>query len=242
LAARSKIPGARDPFGKGALVALDLATVDRIWTELPAGEALDGLARGTLFEGKDGKAAVAALRPMIVGRTIARPLVENLAAKRSLGIPWRWITRIPSLEDEAAADDKLLRLAEAKRLGDLTAEEIMAIGSAAEREMVGASEVPAALGRLGDRASIPKLEALTNPATIAPALHEAWDDLTPLLVAMGLEDEAEIVAAVTKRVGPLLELLRLAADRGLVVLPWSREGWPSFLRERAAARALAGAS
>ena len=67
-------------------------------------------------------------------------------------------------------------------------------------------------------------------------------DLTPLVVALGFEDEAELAPAVAKRRGPLLELLDFAREKGLTVLPWSRDGWPRFLRSRAAARGLASRS
>ena len=236
--------GSREPFGKASLLVVDVALVDRIWSAMPAMEAIARVAAGPVAAIADApglradhelKGLDVALRDFTTKKLAAtQPLVANLRAKRALTGWRRWFTTIPDAKEEQRVDDRLHKLAEVTRLAELAPEEIMTVGSIATGEMVGAAEVGEMLARLPALGR--ELEAARAKDARA-ALLEAWDDdLDPLLAATGADDEAALVAAAAKRVGEIAAIVAFAAARSLTVLPWSAKGWPAYLQERARTR------
>lgn len=233
---------------RGALLAVDVDAVDRVWTSLPAKDVIAGIRGGTLsprppssgaapFPPAEKKTAGldVALAALTTKKTMDRPLAEGLKAKRALGIPWRWLSRAPDVKEEMRTDERLLRWAEISRVAEITADEILAVTSAVEREMVGASEVKAAFARWSTPEFAAKAAALAE-AALADALVDAWDDLAPLLAALGYDEEPEMLAAIAARLRDVKALLAFAAAERYSVLPFLREPWDAWLQERAAAR------
>lgn len=233
---------------RGALIVLDLAAVDCVWSGMPAREAVEGIRTGSLAPRIPSRPAPApaAERPargldVALAAFTSRALqdctlAESLRAKRALGIPWRWLTHVPDAREEARTDERLLRWAEVGRVADLTADEILAVTSAAEREMAGAAEVKAAFARWATPAFAEKLAELRDE-DVPAALVEAWDDTAPLLALLGHDDEAELFAAVGARVSEVRAMLAFAKAEGLDVLPFLRGPFDELLAARAAARA-----
>lgn len=234
---------------RGALLVVDLEAADRAWSALPAREVIEGLRAGTLAPRapaspppappgeKRTKGLDVALAAFSMKKLLDRPLAENLRAKRALGAPWRWFSRAPDEKEEMRTDDRLLGWAEVSRVEDLSADEVLAITSAVEREMVGAAEVKDAFGRWGTKEFAAKLAALRDE-DIGAALGEAWGgDLAPLLAALGHDDEESLLAAVRTRIGELRAALAFAAAERYAVLPRLEERWSELLASRAAARA-----
>lgn len=236
---------------RGALLVLDLEAVDRVWNVLPAKQVLEGLRAGTLVPRpplsappapsaeKRTKGLDVALAAFGMKRLLDRPLAENLRTKRALGFPWKWLSRAPDAKEEMRTDDRLLRWAEVCRVPDLTADEVLAISSAVEHEMIGAAEVKDAFARWGAPEFAANLDALAE-GDVAAALDEAWDgDLAPLLAALGYDDEAALLAAVQARITEVRAALRFASVERYAVLPYLEERWGELLAGRAAARARA---
>lgn len=232
---------------RGALLAVDLDAADRAWSQLPAREVITGIRSGALaprapsspppFPPAEKKTAGldVALGALTTKKMMERPLADGLKAKRSLGIPWKWLSRAPDSKEEMRTDERLLRWAEISRVADLTADEILAITSAVEREMIGASEVRTAFARWGTPEFAAKVAALPD-ADLADALQEAWGDLAPLLAALGYDEEPELLAGVGARLRDVRALLAFASAEKYAVLPFLREPWDAWLAQRASAR------
>lgn len=233
---------------RGALLVVDREAVDRAWAALPAKDVIGGLRAGTLAPRAPSRAPPAppaekkttgldvALAAFTTKKALDRPLAEGLRAKRALGIPWRWLSRAPDVKEEMRTDERLLRWAEIARVPEITADEILALTSAVEREMVGASEVKSAFARWATAEFAAKVAAL-DAASLRDALTEAWDDLAPLLAALGYDEEPELIAAIAARLAVVKATLSFAATEGYVVIPFLRGPWEEWLAERARARA-----
>lgn len=233
---------------RGALLVVDREAVDRAWAALPAREVIDGLRAGTLAPRQPSRPPPAppaekttagldiALAAFTTKKALDRPLVEGLRAKRALGIPWRWLSRAPDVKEEMRTDERLLRWAEIARVTDITADEILALTSAAEREMVGAAEVKPAFARWSTPDFAARVAAL-DVGSLPNALTEAWDDLAPLLAALGYDEESELIAAVGARLTEVKAVLAFAAAERYAVIPFLRGPWEEWLAERAKRRA-----
>lgn len=232
---------------RGALLVLDREAVDRAWTTLPAREVIDGFRAGTLAPREPSRTPPAppadkknagldiALAAFTTTKALDRPLVEGLRAKRALGAPWRWFSRAPDVKEEMRTDERLLRWAEIARVPDITADEILALTSAIEREMVGASEVKQAFARWATPGFAQRAAAL-DVGALPEALTEAWDDLSPLLAALGFDEEPELIDAIGARLTAVKATLAFAAAEGYAVIPFLRGPWEEWLGERARAR------
>ena len=235
---------------RGALLVVDRESVDRAWTALPAREVIDGLRAGKLAPRPPSRPPPAppaekkttgldvALSSFTTKKALDRPLAAGLRAKRALGIPWRWLSRAPDVKEEMRTDERLLRWAEIARVPDITADEILAITSAVDREMVGASEVKQAFARWATPEFAARAGAL-DQGSLSEALVEAWDDLAPLLAALGYDEEPELIAAVGVRLAQVKAVLAFAASERYAVIPFLRGPWEEWLGERARARAAA---
>ena len=234
---------------RGALLVVDLEAVDRAWGVLPAREVVDGLRTGALAPRpprheppmppaeKKTQGLDVALAGFTSRKLLDRPIAEGLRAKRALGAPWRWFARVPDEKEERRADERLLRWAEIARVPELTADEILAVTSAVEREMIGASEVKVAFGRWGSPEFAARIERLAD-ADVPAALSEAWsNDLAPLLAALGYDEEEELFAAVRARVTQVRALHAFAKAEGYPVIPYLKDRWDELLAERARSRA-----
>ena len=232
---------------RGALLVVDVAAVDRVWSGMSARDAIEGIRAGTLAPRTPSRAPPAppgekkltgldvALRQCAMKKLADRPLTENLRAKRALGIPWRWLSRAPDRDEERRIDDRLVRWAEIARVHDLTADEILAITSAAERTMIGAAEVKDAFARWGTPAFGDAILALRDDE-VPEILVDAWGDAAPLLAVMGFDEEDELWAAIRRRLDEVRAAITFAREERLAVLPWLKERWNDFLDTRAAAR------
>ncbi len=236
-------------LAKGSLRVVDLESVDRAWRTEPVSALLRRLSEKAplarpIAGPVPGRPAAAELAGLDVAveslsrRSLrGRPLAENLRALRGRGAPWRWFSRTPDERDETAVDDRLIRWAEVTRLPELTPDEILAVASAVEGTMIGASEVREAFERWGSDRFAGALESTSDEAA-ADALRRAWDDdLAPLLQALGFDEEGELMAAVGARLREVRELVRFARAHGLAVVPWTKDRWPRVLADRARARA-----
>lgn len=234
---------------RGALLVVDLEAADRLWTGMPAREVVDGIRAATLAprapsrpapfpaEEKKTKGLDVALAAFTTKKLLEKPLAEGLRAKRALGRPWRWFSPAPDAKEEMRTDERVLRWAEIARVPDLSFDEILAISSAVEREMVGASEVKEAFARWGSKEFAAAATTLPD-ADLAEGLREAWDgDLAPLLAASGFDEEPELLAAVTARFHDVRDALAFAAAERFAVIPFLREPFDAWLAERARARA-----
>lgn len=230
---------------RGALAVTDLALVDRLWTAMPAAEAIAlvarpaPIARPEAVPGEpapiDTKGLEVALEAFTTRRTLARPLAEALASKRATGIPWRWLTSIPSERDETRADERLLRWAEVTRVPEIDAGDVVLVTSAVERTMIGATEANEAFARWSSDAFVRSLE--DTPDDLSEILLEAWDAPEPLMALVGVDEPDELWRLAAERVGAVREVARFARERSLALVPESPETLPAFLRARAAARA-----
>lgn len=230
---------------RGALLAVDLALVDRVWTGMPAREAIALVTRpapipqpaavpGTpeppVLIGLD-----AALGAFVQSKTLDLPLASALRAKRALGIPWRWITSIPGGREETRADERLMHWAETTRLPEISTGDVIVVSSAVERTMIGASEVRDAFSRWSTVAFTSALESIA-PEDVTGILLDAWDDAAPLMAVAGVDDEEALWILARTRLAEVLAFTRFARANSLALLPWTEEIGASFLRERAAAR------
>lgn len=234
---------------RGALLVVDLEAVDRVWTGMPAREVIDGIRAGTLAPRTPSKSPpFPPAEKKLVGLDVAlasfttkgfldKPLAEGLVAKRALGIPWRWFSPAPEAREETRTDERLLTWAEIARVPDLSFDEILAISSAVEREMVGASEVKEAFARWSSREFAAVATTLPD-VELAARLREAWDgDLAPLLAALGYDEEPELLAAVIARFHQVRAAIAFATTERYPVVPFLREPFDAWLAERARARA-----
>ncbi len=230
---------------RGALLAVDLALIDRVWTGMPARDAIALVTRpapitqSTAMPGTPEPAVStgldAALAAFAQPKTLDLPLASALRAKRALGIPWRWITSIPGERDETRADERLLRWAEATRLPEISTGDVIVVSSAVERTMIGASEVRDAFSRWSAPAFTRALETLAD-GDVTAILVDAWDDAAPLMAVTGVDDEESLWNLARTRLAEVREFARFARDNSLSLLPWTEEIAASFLRDRAAAR------
>ena len=230
---------------RGALLAVDLALVDRVWIGMPARDAIALVTRPAAIRppaalpGTPEPAVLAGLDAALAAfaqpKTLDLPLASALRAKRALGIPWRWITSIPGDRDETRADERLMRWAEATRLPEISTGDVIVVSSAVERTMIGASEVRDAFSRWSNPAFTSALETIAADEVVE-ILVEAWDDAAPLMAVAGVDDEESLWNLARTRLAEVLEFTRFARDNSLALLPWTEEIGASFLRERAAAR------
>ena len=145
---------------RGALVVADIALVDRLWSAVPSREAIAMVTKPPpagpadapgAREPFDATGLDVALSALTRKKTLDLPLAQALAAKRALGIPWRWLTAIPGAKEEARADERLLRWAEVTRLPDFGSSDVIVVASAVEGAMVGATEYHEACQRFGSQ-------------------------------------------------------------------------------------------
>src|SRR3954468_16273592 len=152
---------------RGALLAVDVAAVDRLWKDVPAEEAINAVQREARVvtsaipgtpEPVSSSGLDQALRAFTTKKTLGVPLREALRSRRSAGIPWRWISKPPARRDETRADERMLRWAEVTRLPDISAGDIIVVSSAVEKTMIGATDVKDAFSRWGTDAFATALE------------------------------------------------------------------------------------
>ena len=175
------------------------------------------------------------LSSLTLAKLSEKPLAENLRARRALGIPWKWMTPPPDDRTETRVDERLLRLAEVAVLPDLAADDVIAVTSLARRDMVGAKEVREAFDSWAE-ASFPESLESVDEAEIDAIVEEAWGAPEPLMAAIGVDDEAELHAALVKKLSAVREIARLARSRGAALLPWTKEKAAEWLAARARAR------
>lgn len=230
---------------RGALLAVDLALVDRVWTGMPARDAIAlvtrpaPIPRSAAMPGTPEPAVLtgldATLAAFAQSKTLDLPLASALRAKRALGIPWRWLTSIPGDRDETRADERLMRWAEATRLPEISTGDVIVVSSAVERTMIGASEVRDAFSRWSTAAFTSALEAIAAD-DVTEILIEAWDDAEPLMAVAGVDDEESLWNLARTRLSEVRTFARFARENSLALIPWTEEIGASFLRGRAAAR------
>ena len=228
---------------RGALLAVDVAAVDRLWMSVPAREAIAAVTKtrdaATNVPGVPEPAVStgldAALRAFTTKKTLERPLVEALRSRRAIGIPWKWLSKPPSIREEARADERMLRWAEATRLPDISTGDVIVVSSAVERTMIGATDVKDAFSRWGTEAFASALES--TPDDAREILLDAWDDAAPLLAVTGQDDEEALWALARARLTDIRSFVRFARTGSLAILPWSPEIFPAFLEGRAVRRA-----
>lgn len=231
-------------FTGGSLRFVNLGFVDQIWHEMPAGEVLSGLGQGTLMPPKPTQPIPAqpqtktveglhvALGAMTLRKCLDQPLTQNLAAKRELAIPWKWFSHIPDLRDETRADDRLIQMAEVTRIPTLTAAEIMAVSSVVNRRMVGADDVKQDFLTWGsDRFQELLIDA--KDSDVSAVIQDTWGDLVPLLAALELESEGELVATVNDTLTTLRATVIFARKNTMDVIPYTKESWQQMLKGRA---------
>lgn len=247
LVERPKVPGVRDNFGHGQLLVVDLARVDRAWTGVPALETIERVRSGTFapaIEGPlpgepspfDATGLDVALTELASKKLLGHPLAESLRLRRAARGISKWFSAAPATTDEQRVDERLLRLAEVTRLRDLTADEVMAVTSVVEQQMIGSKEVRTAFERWGEPAFADAL-GLVNEADLAPRVIEAWDSTAPLMSAMSIDDEGELLLRLGSLIVRVRDVISLARDRGLAVIPWTKETGNAWLQRRAGLRA-----
>lgn len=247
LVERPKVPGVRDNFGHGHLLVVDLARVDRAWTDVPAMETIERVRNGTFAPAIDpplpGQPLPAdptgldvALAELATKKLLGHPLAEALRMRRNARGLSKWFSSPPESKDEQRADERLLRLAEATRLPGLTADEVMAVTSVVERQMVGSKEVRAAFERWREPAFADALLALKT-GELPARVDDAWDGPAPLMAAMSIDDEPALFARLGALVASVREVVAFARDRGLALVPWTKETGSAWLQRRADLRA-----
>lgn len=236
-------------FIGGALLAVDVGWVDRLWSEMPAREVLEGIAGRSLrpkqptsdtpgetqeadFTGLD-----VAVRAFTSKKHLDRPLVENVQAKRALGVPWKWFAYVPDPAEERRLDSRLLKIAEVTRVPSLSAADILAVTSVVEQDMVGADEAPQAFARWSSSEFAERLEKTSTERThVERTLMEAWGSSEPLLAALEVEDENALWDNVHDTLERVIALTRFARDQSLKIVPRTKTHWKQWLQERSQQR------
>ena len=247
LIERPKVPGVRDNFGHGQLLVVDLTRVDRAWTEVPALEIIERVRSGTFapaIEGSvpgepsvfDATGLDLALAELASKKLLGHPLAESLRLRRAARGLSKWFSSPPESKDEQRADERLLRLAEVTRLRDLTADEVMAVTSVVERQMVGSKEVRTAFERWSEPSFADALLAV-NAGDLVTRVHDAWDSTAPLMAAMSIDDEEELFLRLGSLIVRVRDVVSFARERGFAVIPWTKETGSAWLQRRAGLRA-----